>query len=160
MMPFLLPYLLLCDTQMHTRTLFSFIILIWEAYTSKVGLYQMYIYVFLSLKGGTKHHLRSLGELPLEVHQHWVFQGSSLRFLRLHGVAEGIFHRRLLEKLICPRKLDAKRTFKTVKIIFSRKRDVFLSPGGGGLETSVSSLPRRVGMVSWEVVIKTQRAEC
>ena len=50
-----------------------------------------------------------------------------LRIVRLLGVPEGVFCKSLHEKLMCLGKLHVKRTSETVKIIFSRKRDMFES---------------------------------
>ena len=68
-----------------------------------VGLYQMYICV--SLKGGTKNHLRSPGESPWKYTHIEAFQVSSLRIVRLLGAPEGVFCKSLHEKLMCLGKL-------------------------------------------------------
>lgn len=68
-------------------------------------------------------------------------------------------HKRLDENLICPWKPDVKRSYEPVKIIFSRKRDVFLRPGVAW-NLSLASLPRRVGVASCHMIMKTERAEC
>ena len=85
------------------------------------------MYICVSFKGGTKNHLRSLGESPWKYTHIESFQVGSLRIVRLLGVPEGVFHKNLHEKHMCPGKLHVKRTSETVKIIFSRKRDMFES---------------------------------